>query len=131
VSEPGRPVGNHRFLVDLGDRHDPRGADAGFSEVVFPRFEVEAGEPRLILRRGVTGAPDLYRWWDKARRGKAPARRSVRVLLLDEGRERVVMGWRFVNARPVALEVGALNANAPAVLVESIELAFDRMELER
>lgn len=132
MSEPGRPAGNHRFLVDLGDRADPQAEGAGFSEVVFPRFDVQpdgAAEPRLILRRGVTGARNLYQWWDKARRDKAP-RRNVRITLLGDDGATPRMQWRFVGARPVALEYGALNANAPAVLVETIELAFERMEIE-
>ena len=131
MTEEGRPAGNHRFLVELGDRADPHAAGAGFSEVVFPRFEVHVGasEPRLILRRGATGARNLYQWWDKARRAKAP-RRNVRVTLLGDDGTTPLMRWRFVDARPVALEYGALNANAPGVLLESIELVFDRMEVE-
>lgn len=132
MSHDGRPAGNHRFLVDLGDRGDPQSAAAGFGEVVFPRFDVQpdgAAEPRLILRRGVTGARNLYQWWDKARRDKAP-RRNVRITLLGDDGVTPLMHWRFVGARPVALEYGALNANAPAVLLETIELAFERMEIE-
>lgn len=132
MSDEARPVGNHRFWVDLGDRGDPQAAGAGFSEVVFPRFDVQpdgAAEPRLILRRGATGARNLYQWWDKARRGKAP-RRNVRITLLGDDGATPVMRWRFVNARPVALEYGALNANQPAVLMETIELAFEKMEIE-
>lgn len=132
MSADGRPLGNHRFLVDLGDRGDPHAAGAGFSAVVFPRFDVQvdgAAEPRLVLRRGVTGARNLYQWWDKARRGKAP-RRNVRVTLLGDDGATPVMRWRFSGARPVALEYGALDANAPSVLLETLELAFERMEIE-
>jgi phage tail-like protein len=126
LNADGRPAGNHRFLVDLGDRADPYAAGAGFSEVVFPRFEVHEGvtEPRLVLRRGATGARNLYQRWDKA------PRRTVRVTLLGDDGATPVMRWRFVDARPVALEYGALDANAPTVLLESIELVYERIEIE-
>jgi hypothetical protein len=128
---PLRPQSNAAFLVDLGDRRDPRAVEAGFAQVIFPRFEVHEGvsEPRLVLRRGVTGARELYQWWDKARRDKAP-RRTVRITLLGDDGATPVMRWRFVDARPVALEYGALDANAPTVLLESIELVYERMEVE-
>ena len=66
---------------------------AGFAEVVFAPFTIpetapgrraatsppapasDAATQRLILRRGVTGALDLYAWWDQARRGGALPRR--------------------------------------------------------
>src|SRR5438132_5489335 len=89
-SEIQRPHANSNFLVDLG-YGDPNSFDAGFCEVIFPEFRIDAPEPVavsqseqpfdrrdngrsqfLILRRGVTGMLDLYGWWDKARRGKAP-----------------------------------------------------------
>lgn len=129
-----RPHAGSNFLVDLGSG-DPRAEAAGFSEVVFPTFAVEAASegavasPHLILRRGVTGALDLYQWWSKARRGKAPQRRVLKVMLLDADRASVVWTWRFRNVRPVSLTYSPLRAMEPAVLMETLELAFDDVEL--
>jgi phage tail-like protein len=141
-----RPLAASNFLVDFGGG-DPRAESAGFAEVVFPSFAVTppgggdvtlparpvaddaAASPHLILRRGVTGALDLYQWWSKAHRGKAPQRRVVKVMLLDEDRETVVWTWRFRNVRPVSLSYSPLRAMAPAVLMETLELAFDDVEI--
>ena len=92
AEQRGRPYGNANFLVDLGDGTDVHASAAGFAEVVFPPFVVGAkhqgGEhaaaaagasdaqaagshDRLILKRGVTGALNLYTWWHKARRRRA------------------------------------------------------------
>src|SRR5438309_1370427 len=120
-----RPLASSNFVVELG-----AGASGGFAEVVFPTFAVSddaagahapqdeaAGAPigkRLLLRRGATGALDLYAWWDQARRGRAPPRRVLRVKLLAEDHATVVMTWRFRNVKPVSLTYSPLNALAGA-----------------
>lgn len=132
-AEP-RPVSNANFLVDLG-LGDPEAPEAGFAEVLLPPLrtgedETGLGPPRLVLRRGVSGALDLYAWWDKSRRARRPQPRDVTVTLLGpEGRP--VMRWRFGNARPAALSYSPLRASEGAVLMETIEIAFDTMQVLR
>ena len=40
------------------------------------------------------------------------------------------MSWSFTNVRPVALAYSPLRAAETGVLIETLELAFDRMEME-
>ena len=150
AEQRGRPYGNANFLVDLGDGADVHAGAAGFAEVVFPPFVVGArhrgGEhagaaadasdapvagshDRLILKRGVTGALNLYAWWHKARRGKAPQRRTVQVHLLAEDQATVVFTWRFRHARPVCLSYSPLRAMDGGVLIETLEIEFDSVEV--
>ena len=121
---------NAHFVVDLGsgDAHAP---EAGFCEVVFPHFHVDAGEtaPRLILRRGVTGSLDLYTWWDETRRDKHSRPRTITVQLMTPDLTRPAMTWTFHGARPLALSYTPLNALQPAILIESLELEFDTFEI--
>jgi phage tail-like protein len=144
----GRPHGSAHFLVEIG-RANARSAEAGFFEVIFPPFVVAdaaagkrvetagaddgsgapAAERHLVLRRGATGALDLYAWWDAARRGEAPRRRVVTVKLLADDRRTVVLTWRFRNARPVRLSYSPLRALDGGVLMETIELDFDGVEM--
>jgi phage tail-like protein len=84
---------------------------------------------RLLLRRGVTGALDLYAWWDQARRGKAPVRRVMSVKLLAEDHATVVWTWRFSNVRPVSLSYSPLRGVDGGILMETIELAYDDVEM--
>ncbi|MEO8056843.1 MAG: phage tail protein [Burkholderiales bacterium] len=132
-----RPCTGANFLVSFGG-NDARAASAGFSEVIFPTFTLDPADPRagsgspgetLVLKRGVTGKLDLYAWWNKARRGRAPQRRTVKVELLGEDHERVAMTWLFRNARPVSLAYSPLNALEGGVVVETLELAFDSFEM--
>jgi phage tail-like protein len=141
-----RPYGNANFVVDLGDGAE--GPAAGFAEVVFPVFAVTQTTPRegatslhephdatpgagerLILKRGVNGTLNLYAWWHKARSGKAPQRRTVQVHLLAEDHATVVFSWRFRHARPVSLSYSPLCALDGGVLIETLEVEFDRVEV--
>lgn len=143
-----QPYRNSNFLVDLG-RGDSRSLVAGFSEVIFPDFIV--GQPeghqrphmvpqpveqadvaaanRLVLKRGVMGSMDLYAWWDEARKGKAPRQRTVKVELLGEDQSTVVLTWRFDNVRPVSLSYSPLRAMDGGILMETLILEFDRVEM--
>jgi hypothetical protein len=138
-SERGRgrdgPLGRSNFVVDWGGRS---ALSQGFAEVIFPRFLVDrdadgAAPPgdgeHLVLRRGATGALDLYAWWDSARRGRAPRRRVVTVELLDPTGRDVLMTWRFSEARPVSLTYSPLLAMDSGVLMETIEIAFHAVEI--
>jgi phage tail-like protein len=146
-SQIQRPHANSNFLVDLG-YGDPSSFNGGFCEVIFPEFRIDVSQPAashseqasdgrdnggrsqsLILRRGATGMLDLYEWWNKARSGKAPEARTVKVTLLAEDLSTVVCTWYFRRARPVSLSYSPLNAMQGGVLIESIELAFDSMEM--
>jgi len=84
---------------------------------------------RVLLRRGATGALDLYAWWRQARDGRAPPRRTVTVKLLADDHATVLMTWRFRNAKPVSLAYSPLDALDGSVLMETIELAFDDVEI--
>jgi len=141
-----RPYGSANFAVDLGDGSE--GPAAGFAEVIFPVFGITqpalrdddrsppahvgaapGAAERLVLKRGVNGALDLYAWWHKARSGKAPQRRTVQVHLLAEDHASVVFSWRFRHARPVSLTYSPLRALDGGVLIETLEIEFDRVEV--
>lgn len=129
-----RPCLATNFRVEI-DEGNGRIVELGFAEVVFPRFGLPAGDgvappgDPLVLRRASVATLDLYAWWHRARQGKAPQRRTLRVMLLSEDHERTLLTWRFRNVRPVALSYSPLLANEAALLIESLELAFDGMDM--
>lgn len=135
------PYGSFNFRVGIGGRGR---ASQGFSEVRLPRFllrpDVTAGRDagrdagvgdsaHLVLRRGFSGGLDLYAWWDQERQSKRSRGRIVTVELLDESSHEPVVAWRFVGCRPVALEYSPLNALESSVVVETIMLSFDHVEM--
>lgn len=132
-----RPYSSLDFRVRLGE--GDRGA-LGFSRIEFPDFvgapaeprpEALAGTPRstLLLTRGFDGDLTLYSWWHRTRSSKRPRGRTVRVELLGE-RQRVAVAWTFAGCRPIRLSYSPLDALVPTVLLETLELAFEDVEMQ-
>jgi phage tail-like protein len=139
------PYRNYPFSVDLGE-----GEPVGFAEVLLGTARIEVIEYRegadkllearklpgrattenVVLRRGITGDLDLYRWWDAVRNGDVNARRTVTISLHTEDRSGVVLTWRLLRAWPAAISFGPLRGLGQEVAVESLELAYERLELE-
>ena len=52
------------------------------------------------------------------------------ISLQNEEHTAVVQTWKLLRARPVRLKWGPLNAKGKEVLVEYVELACERLEME-
>lgn len=134
-----RPFLNTNFSVTL-EPPDSASRSMGFCEVILPELPVrrpaktaatgsEAIVPRLVLRRGFDGAKDLRDWWKDSRRRKTPQPWTVTVQLLAEDCATVVATWVFRGARPDSLAYSPLQASEPAVLIETVTLEFEDVEL--
>jgi phage tail-like protein len=133
------PYRGFNFRVAIGGRAR---ATEGFSSVRLPtmptrpEFIADAGlalgdahDAHLVLRRGFTGALDLYEWWTQERGPKPGRGRAVTVDLLDETVREVVAAWRFTGCRPIALHYSPLDALGSTIVTESIVLTFDDVEI--
>jgi phage tail-like protein len=136
-------------MVDLGTGN-AEGTQAGFEQVIFPEVYVDVIEYRngnerengvrkitglehstnLVLKRGVIGSLDLYDWYNQVRNGDQSALRTVIVQLLSEDQSSVVLTWKFLRSRPVKLGFSNLDGKSQDVLVEFVEIAFERLEME-
>ncbi len=139
------PYKNFPFRVEIDTI-----AGLGFSEVLLGASRIEVIEYRegadltlearklpgrattenVVLRRGITGDLALYRWWDAVRNGDQKVRRTVTISLLSEDRAGVALTWKLLRAWPAAILFGPLRGLGQEVAVESLELAYDRLELE-
>ena len=130
-----RPYLGCHFVVLIGAQ-SATAINMGFSEVILPAFSLDAETPsnftttaaatnnRLILKRGVTGDLSLYTWWQRARSARPSRARNVDVQLLNEDHSKVVLTWRFRNARPHCLSYSPLRAMANELVIETLELTF-------
>ena len=130
-----RPYPGCHFVVVIGAQ-SANAIDMGFAEVIFPPFSLDVEQPgnavhdaaatdnRLILKRAVTGDLSLYTWWQRARSARPSRARNVDVRLLNEDHSKVVLTWRFRNARPHCLSYSPLRAMANELVIETLELTF-------
>ena len=143
-----QPYPGSNFLVDLGTG-DTQGPDAGLLEVVFPESRVEVIEYRngnaktnevvkiqslikygnVTLKRGVIGSLSWYEWWNEIRNGVQSVR-NVTVSLENEDHSAIVLTWGFIRARPVMYQFSPLNGMGCEAFTETLELAFERLEVE-
>lgn len=141
------PYGNQHFRVDLGDGTE--GSEAGFHEVVLPDIVIDVIEYRngndkesathklpglarydnVILRRGIIGSLNLYKWINQVRNGDAGIRRTVTITLLAEDLT-PVFTWKLLRAWPAKYGFADLNAEGNDVAVEELILAYERLEIE-
>jgi phage tail-like protein len=132
------PYRNFNFRVAIGGRGR---ASEGFCEVRLPTLLVgpetareiagalgEEASSHLVLRRGYNGATDLQEWWTQERGPKRSRGRVVTVELHDEVFQPVA-AWRFSGCRPIALHYSPLDALESSVVIETIVLAFDDVEM--
>lgn len=143
----------------VGDRIDPyRGynfrveidnsAVAAFSEVSGLSFDIEPVEYRegnelqlhprklpglrkfgnITLKRGFTDNTELFEWYRTTLNGSVD-RRNGAIILRDEDHNDVLR-WNFSNGWVTKYEGPTFNATSNDVVIESLELAVERVELE-
>ncbi|HXH88964.1 MAG TPA: phage tail protein [Gaiellaceae bacterium] len=137
------PYANYNFVVELGGEEV-----GGFSEVDLPEATIETIEYReggdktasarklpgrvsyanVVLRRGLAGRTDLWDWFEATRNGSLQ-RRDVTITLLDEARS-PVQRWLLRNAWPAKFASPELNAHGNEVVIETLELAYEGLEIE-
>jgi phage tail-like protein len=135
------PVGFH-FRVDFSLDGAQQG-DARFQEVTGLTAEIgleeiaEGGENRFVhrlparskygnitLKRGLLSGSGLIDWFRNAVEHHEFKPIDVMVTLLNEDHE-PLMGWSFVKAWPVKWIVSDFKAQENAVVIETIELAYN------
>ncbi len=147
------PVSGLRFALSLGkfdDNSGNKGYDASFQEISGITTEIpveeiqEGGENRfvhrvpqplkysnLVLKRGVvTDSSDLSKWCQSTINSGFASHielKDVLVRLLSDQNE-TILDWTFINAYPVKWEYSALDASKNQILVQTIELCYQRFE---
>ena len=84
--------------------------------------------PNVVLKRGLTTSRDLWDWWRTVVDGTID-RRGVAITLLDDART-PVLRWLLLNAFPVKIQASDLEAEGNEVVIETIELAHEGLELD-
>jgi phage tail-like protein len=88
------------------------------------RFPVRASFPNLVLKRGMTSSSALWAWFNEyAALGRiTPRDGQVHLLASVGGDLQPVKVWTFRRGYPVKMTGPDLNAQSPAVAIESVEV---------
>jgi phage tail-like protein len=141
------PYSAFNFIVEIGTE----GAVAGFQEITgldsenTPIEYREGGDamntvrklpgieryPNITLKRGMTGSLYFWEWRKEVRDGSGayPAVRDV-VIHLQNDVHVSVYKWKLTNAWCTKLTGPSLNATGNEIAVETLELAYDRIDNE-
>lgn len=82
----------------------------------------------VVLKSGVTDSSELWKWFQDVSRGDIQ-RKDVSVVLYNDVQEEV-RRWNLRQAFPAKWVGPAFNATAPAVAIETLELAHHGFEVE-
>jgi phage tail-like protein len=105
--------------------------DLGDENRLEPRLPIKARNPNLVLKRGLVGSSStLLTWGKQILNGdyNAPiATKDITVALLDsEGK--VLFSRDFIDAFPVKWCIDDFNATNNAIIIESIEFAYNHTQ---
>jgi phage tail-like protein len=81
-----------------------------------------------VLRRGAGRDLGLWDWFRQARDGR-PDRRDGAIVLVDRDRTEALR-WTVRRAWPAAFAFSPLRGRGDEVLIETLELAVEAIELE-
>jgi len=82
----------------------------------------------IVLKRGVDGDFTLWKWHAEVLAGLITARKSCSLLLKDT-MDAVKATYRLVNAWPSKLEIGGLKAGASEVVIATVTLTCEQIDL--
>jgi phage tail-like protein len=122
-------VASFREASGLSQNTDPvdyrEGTDAFLSVRKLPGLRKYSN---ITLKRGITDNHDLWNWYKNILNG-VDDRRNGAVVLQDE-LHNDVLRWQFQNGWICKWEGSNLNATSNDVVIESIEICHERLELQ-
>lgn len=131
VEIDGSPVAAFQEVSGLDSENTPieyrEGGDATNSNRKLPGMEKY---PNLTLKRGITGGTYLWDWRKEVRDGGTtyPPTRNVTIQLQDEKHQNVYK-WTLTNAWCCKLSGPSLNAKNNEIAIETMELAYERIDI--
>lgn len=86
------------------------------------------GEVTLV--RGLTADNSFDRWIKQSRLGQMSDARQGGAIVVYDFEGNPVKRYKLTNAWPKSLDVGPLKAGAASVIVETLVLTYERLEVE-
>ena len=94
------------------------------------KYPTRARYPDLVLKRGLLTSSEILSWVQAAIQDLQIEPRNVDVDLLNEQHE-PLLTWHIVNAYPTRWSVSDLNASSNTVVIERLQMTYQRFTLTR
>jgi phage tail-like protein len=82
----------------------------------------------IILKRGMTSARDMWKWWELVSTGGYAYRLAATITMFDTAGN-AVLAWNLEKAMPVKFKAADLNAKGTDVGIEELHLAHEGLTL--
>jgi phage tail-like protein len=125
--EPARTEG-----IESPDRRSRRRTEGGTHELQLQsgqplKLPAKRTPPTVTLERGLTSDTALWAWREAALAGAAGGRKGADLVMFDaEGTP--VARYHLEQAWPSKLEIGALEAGASEVLMETVTIVCEKIQ---
>lgn len=94
------------------------------------KYPVRAKYPELVLKRGLLMHSEVAEWIRACTEDFAITPKNVDVMLLNDEHQ-PLLTWHLVNAYPTKWAASDLNATSNAVVVETLQLFYQRFTMDR
>jgi phage tail-like protein len=112
--------------VEMGTEEIAEGGENRFLQ----KYPTRSKYPELVLKRGLLRDSEVWKWVRQCIEDFRIEPRTVVISLLDREHE-PLMSWNVVGAYPVRWAVSDLNASNNAVVIESLQLAYQYFTLDK
>ncbi len=84
----------------------------------------------LVLKRGLTDSSELFDWFANSAETLEIRPLDVNITLLNENHEPAMI-WKIIHAWPKKSSVGDFNAEASAIVIQTLELGYRTYRMEK
>lgn len=112
--------------MEIGTEEVPEGGENRFAQ----KYPTRVKYPELVLKRGLLTSSEILGWIEDCVENLEIEPKDVFVKLLNEEHE-PLMTWHIVKAYPTKWSVSDLNSTNNAVVVETLQLAYQSFSLIR
>ncbi len=134
------PFRSYRFSVEIDGITEAyftevTGIEASYDVIEFRSGDMNAAywklpglaqNPTLTLKQGVTDNLEIYEWFkgEPAHSGSVE-RKDVTIKAVDNDNSTELAVWTFYDAWPCRYVVSDFNASESAVVIETLEMAYE------
>ncbi|MEZ5888451.1 MAG: phage tail protein [Paracoccaceae bacterium] len=123
----GVTAGHFTEVTGLGVRVEPiKYREGGLNQIVR-HIPGRVDYAEVTLRYGLTRGRELWDWMHKSIEGRVD-RRDISILMLDASGSAEALRWNLFAAWPSEWQGASLDALGREIAVETLKLAFDRLE---